>query len=212
MKYNYKDIVLEWIGHDSFKIKVSGKVIYIDPYADGDYRDKADYVIVSHKHYDHCSKEKISEILRDGTLVVSADGCDVDWSNVKIMKEGEVYEDDFLKIYAVPAYNVNKPFHPRGLGNGYVIDISGVKIYFAGDTDLIPEMKDIGDLDIDIALIPISGVYVMDENEAFKAIGLLRPKVVIPMHYDYLEGLEKDPEKFKEKVEREYKDVQVVIL
>ena len=212
--FRYEGMKIFWIGHDSFKLKYGNLVLYLDPFAEGDYSEKADYVLVSHKHYDHCDYKKIKKVLKDNTVVIASESCQeclegID--NVLLMKEYDTYEKD-IAVSSYPAYNINKPYHPRGLGLSYVIDINGIKIYFAGDTDLIPEMKEAGENGIDIALIPISGIYVMNEKEALESLELLKPKIVIPMHYNYLEGLEKDPYVFKEMVEEKYENIKVVVL
>ena len=115
-----------------------------------------------------------------------------------VVRPGDEIEIEGIRIKAVPSYNIGKPFHPKGKGVGYVIEMDGKKIYHAGDTDAIPEMREI---EVDIALLPIGGTYTMDDIEASEAVkNLIKTKVVIPMHYNYLEGLEKDPNRFKELV------------
>ncbi len=209
MAYEYKGIKIEWIGHASFRIR-NEKVIYIDPYAEGEYSEPADIVLVTHEHFDHCAPEKIKLILKPETKIIAPEEAAKKLSNLGVeiirIKPGEEIEIDNTKIKAVHAYNIGKPFHPKGRGVGYIVEISGVRIYHAGDTDVIPEMREI---DVDIALLPIGGTYTMDEEEAVKALDLIKTKIVIPMHYSYLEGLEKDPHHFKELVGEK---AQVIIL
>ncbi len=198
-------INIRWFGHASFEIIGNGKKIFIDPYVVPENIEKADILLITHSHYDHCANiEKVSD---ENTKIVAPADCKDKVGNHKFypVKEGEELEIDGIKIEAVPAYNVNKNFHPRGFGVGYIIDINGFRIYHAGDTDRIPEMKN---FKVDLALLPIGGTYTMDEYEAAKAVEDMKPKYVIPMHYNWLEGLEKDPEKFKELV----KDSKVIIL
>jgi L-ascorbate metabolism protein UlaG (beta-lactamase superfamily) len=116
------------------------------------------------------------------------------------MGPGDTGEFDAIKVWARPAYNLNKTFHKKGDGQvGYVIEINGVRIYHAGDTDNIPELADLKN--IDLALLPVSGVYVMDWQEAVEAVKIIKPKIVIPMHYGNVVGSEDDARKFKEKAE-----------
>ncbi len=191
---------IQWFGHDSFKIETQRRIIYIDPFVLPRNSELADVILITHDHFDHCAPEKVGEIRKSDTIIVTtAKAAEKLQGNVKTLSEGESMELEELKIEAVPAYNINKPFHPRGTGIGFVVTIDNKRIYHAGDTDFIPEMKDLKN--IDVALLPISGTYVMDIDDAVKAVEAIRPKTVMPMHYNYLEGLERDPIEFKRKVE-----------
>ena len=154
---------LHWLGHASFK--VSGEtVVYLDPYLIKK-DEPADVVLVSHNHFDHFSPDDIKKIQKPETVVVATEDCvpKID-GKATIVKPGEKVTVKGLEIEAVPAYNTNKPFHPRENGwVGYVLTVKGRRIYFAGDTDRIPEMKEIK---ADIALLPVSGTYVMTAEEA----------------------------------------------
>ncbi len=199
--FEYDGIRILWIGHASFRIEDS-KVIYIDPYAEGDYSKRADIVLVTHEHFDHCDKEKISRISDENTKIIGPKEAIEKLEGIPgekvVVRPGDEIEIEGIRIKAVPSYNIGKPFHPKGKGVGYVIEMDGKKIYHAGDTDAIPEMREI---EVDIALLPIGGTYTMDDIEASEAVkNLIKTKVVIPMHYNYLEGLEKDPNRFKELV------------
>ncbi|MCD6402740.1 MAG: metal-dependent hydrolase [Candidatus Aenigmarchaeota archaeon] len=200
-EFEYKGVAIEWLGHASFRITDGNKVVYIDPYVLDDNPAKADVVITTHEHFDHCPPDKINEIAKEDTIVVGPRGCGSKLTGIEFhpISEGEEVEIKDLRIKAVPAYNIDKPFHPKGLGIGVVLEINGVKIYHAGDTDFIPEMKNLGE--IDIALLPIGGTYTMDVEDAAKAANVIKPKVVVPMHYNYLEGLERNPEDFKKLVD-----------
>ncbi len=204
------NVEIEWFGHASFKLKGS-VVVYIDPFILPDSVEKADIVLMTHEHFDHCVGDKLGVLAKPDTVVVTTEGCSSKLHGYDVIKvkEGDEVEVKGVKIKAVPAYNVNKHFHPRGLGVGFVVNLDGVKIYHAGDTDVIPEMKDLSSEGIDVALLPIGGTYTMDDVEAAEAVKLIKPKIVIPMHYNSLEGLEKDPTKFKELVGDE---AEVVIL
>jgi len=209
----YDEVKITWLGHASFLIEGDGMYVYIDPYVLPENPPKADIILSTHEHYDHCPDDNIKLLMKDDTLVVCPKGCCMKLSphgiRCQSISEGDVVEHRGVKIEAVPAYNIGKPFHPRGLGVGYIIEIGRVRIYHAGDTDLIPEMKNI---QTDIALLPIGGTYTMDMEDAAKAVSLISPKVVIPMHYNYLKGLERDAKEFEKLVSVYAPDVEVRIL
>jgi L-ascorbate metabolism protein UlaG (beta-lactamase superfamily) len=186
--FTFNNLKITWLNHASFKIKNQGMVIYLDPFKIS-FGEKADLILVTHDHFDHYDERSI-EILKKEETEILIGG--------KNIKEGEEKEVNGVKIKAVPAYNLVKPFHPRGKGVGYLIEIEGKKIYHAGDTDKIPEMAELGE--IDLALLPIGGTYTMNEVEAAEAVKLFSPKKVIPMHYGTLSETIGDPEKFKELV------------
>ncbi len=192
-----KDLV--WLGHDGFCLDAGGKIIYFDPFRLSGNLKAADIILVSHEHYDHCSPGDITKLLKPATIVITEpmaaaklqDGLDI-----RIMRPGEHLRVGDMMVEAVPAYNTNKKFHPRENNwLGFVIDIAGVKIYHAGDTDYIPEMKAI---DADIALLPVSGIYVMTPREAACAAIDIKPQEVIPMHYGSLVGDPTDGHEFKQ--------------
>ncbi len=203
-------IKIHWFGHASFMLEASGKRIYIDPYILPTSPEKADVVLVTHEHFDHCAVENIKRLMKEHTILVTTSGC-ASKCNVpaKTVKEGDKLDMGWLKVEAVPAYNSNKPFHPRGLGVGFVIELNGKRIYHAGDTDFISEMSNIKH--IDVALLPIGGTYTMDIDDAVEAVKAIRPNIAIPMHYNSLKGLERDPSQFKGKVESQT-DTKVVVL
>ena len=180
-----------------------GKKFYIDPYqlSEVSEEDKADYVLLTHSHYDHCSVEDIKKIVKSGTVVI----CPADVQSkmrhvgeveIKIVEPGTVFElVDGLKVEAVSAYNTNKQFHEKEGGwVGVIVDFNGVRVYHAGDSDMIPEMKG---LNVNVALLPVSGTYVMDSGEAVNAVALIRPELAIPMHFGSgIVGTNEDAEKF----------------
>lgn len=187
---------ISWLGHDGFKIAAS-KTIYIDPYELSGKPEGADVICITHDHYDHCSLGDVAKIQGEDTVIVAAENCrgklegDVRW-----VKAGDKVTIDDLTIEAIPAYNVNKRFHPREAGGvGFILTIGGTTIYHAGDTDPIPEMEG---LEVDIAMIPVSGVYVATAEEAVEAANMIRPKIAIPMHYGGIVGSRADAERFKE--------------
>ena len=139
---------ITWLGHASFKLSFDHKVIYIDPYAGEDYTDKADIILVSHGHHDHCSIEKIGRIRVDDTVVLTTQDNRYN-VNGQAIAPGETKDIDGITIKAIPAYNINKQFHEKEHGGiGFIITTDDISIYFAGDTDLIPEMDNLHDISI----------------------------------------------------------------
>lgn len=186
--YQFNNLEIVWLGHASFKIKTPESVIYIDPYNVTD-EEKADLILVTHNHFDHKDEKSIEALSKSETEILVGG---------ETILEGDKKEAGGIKVEAVPAYNPNKSFHPRGKGVGFVIEIDRQKIYHAGDTDKIPEMANLGE--IDLALLPIGGTYTMDAEEAAEAVKMIKPKKVIPMHYGTLAETPGQPEKFKELV------------
>lgn len=192
------------IAHDTFRIAGS-KVVYIDPFK-VTKNDEADVVLISHEHFDHLSLEDLQKVIFPGTTIVASSHCRDGLKNVKVkaiyyLDPGGKHLVGTVEINGLPAYNVNKfrepgkPFHPKGeKGLGFLIKIDGTTVYHAGDTDVIPEMKSIH---CDIALLPVSGTYVMTAEEAAEAAAIIKPKIAVPMHYGAIVGSDADAEKFK---------------
>ena len=187
---------MKWLGHDTFKIESGGKVIYTDPFQLKEGLPKADLILITHEHYDHCSPDDVRKITKDGTVIVAPGDCEGKLTgNVRMVKPGDRLTEMGVDIEAVPAYNTNKQFHPKFQSwVGYIFTLEGKRIYLAGDTDRIPEMKGFR---CDIALLPVSGTYVMTAEEAAKAAEDINPEVAVPMHYASIVGTEDDAEKFK---------------
>ena len=201
----FQNITLEWKGHAGFLIVGGGKNIYIDPYKlkPGSGSEKADIILITHSHYDHCSIEDLTRIIKNGSVVICPADCSSKLSklqeniDVKIMEPGQEQEIEGIKIKAVPAYNISKDFHPKNeYWNGYIIEVENKKIYHAGDTDLIPEMQNLSDINIDLALLPVGGTYTMNADEAARAAFLIKPKKAIPMHFGEVVGSREDAERF----------------
>ena len=187
-----------WLGHDAFRIDGS-RTVYFDPY-DISAGPNADLILITHEHFDHCSPEDVKRVQADHTVLVAEPDSSRKLSgDVRVVHPGDRLEVQGVVIHAVPSYNVDKAFHPREKGwVGYILEMDGARIYHAGDTDLIPEMKD---LDVDIALLPVSGTYVMNWEQAVKAAEVLHPALAIPMHYGTVVGDDQDALHFKDALE-----------
>ena len=194
------------IGHDTFRIDTD-KIIYFDPYQISSGKT-ADLILISHEHFDHCSPDDVAAIQGTQTVIVTEkDSAKKLRGDVRIVKPGDSIVVNGITVEAVPSYNTNKKFHPKGNGwLGFIVEVDGVRIYHAGDTDHIPEMKT---LNVDIALLPVSGTYVMTAEEAVKAALDISPKVAIPMHYGSVVGGDEDALRFKKALEGK---IEVVIL
>ncbi len=203
-----KDI--HWLGHDAFRIS-GEKVIYTDPFKlkSTSLQQKADIILITHEHRDHCSPDDVKTIQSPRTVIVTTASCAAKLTgNIKTVKPGDVVEVEGIRIEAVPAYNIGKNYHPRERGDvGYIFTVKGRRVYLAGDTDHIPEMKTFRD--IHIALLPVSGTYVMTEKEAVRAALDIRPDIAIPMHYGTIVGTRMNAEVFAEDLKGK---VEVVIL
>ena len=184
-----------WLGHDSFRL-TGEKVVYIDPWKLADGAEKADVILVTHDHYDHYSKDDIAKISKTDTVVVAPQVVAQKLGGkVTLVKAGDTVNANGVNIEVVPAYNVNKNNHPKSAGHvGYIVTLNGKRIYHTGDVDLMPEMTQIK---CDIALLPVSGTYVMTATEAAEAANTLKPALAIPMHYDSGIGTRADAEEFK---------------
>jgi len=202
-----ESIDLNWLGHAGFQIKDGKSVIYVDPYkiSNSASEEKADYIFISHSHYDHCSIQDIEKLIKDGTVVVIPADCQskvirfVPKIQIKLMEPGQKIDGGDFLVESVKAYNIDKGFHPADEGwMGYVFDFGNVSVYHSGDSDLIPEMKEINRENL-IALLPIGGTYTMNVEEAVKAAEYVKSKITIPMHYGEIVGSEQDAELFMKK-------------
>jgi len=183
-----------WLGHSSIKIK-GDKTVYIDPWKLRDY-DPADLILISHSHGDHLSPGDVEKIHKDDTVIITTEDCAAQLSgDVRVVKPGDEIQVGEIKVEAVPSYNTNKAFHPRqNKWVGFIITMEGSRIYYCGDTDFIPEMKEI---EADIMIVPVGGTYTMTAEEAAEAVNLIKPGVSIPVHYGDIVGSIKDAKKFK---------------
>ena len=185
---------IHWLGHDSFRLDAD-KTIYIDPYQLRAGLPKADLILITHQHRDHFSPADIERLRKPGTSIVAIAKVAKDVKgDVHVVKPGSILMVQGVQIEAVPAYNTNKKFHPRAAGHvGFIVTVDGKRIYHAGDTDVIPEMAE---FKVDVALLPVSGTYVMTADEAIEAVKLIKPGVAIPMHYGAIVGGPSDAERF----------------
>ena len=202
----HSGVTFQWLGHDGFKVSHEGKTIYFDPYKlKSQHKKDADLVLISHNHFDHLSVEDLARVTDTNTHIVAAKECvsklkGISAAEVKGVAPGEKLTVQGIAIEAVPAYNVNKTFHPKSDGKvGFVVTVNGLRIYHAGDTDVIPQMEVINP---DVALVPVSGTYVMTAQEAAKCVNeILKPKqLAIPMHYGTIVGSESDAKTFSQLV------------
>ena len=184
------DLTITFIGHGTLMFQFGGKVIHVDPvgrYADYARLPQADVILVTHEHHDHLDKQAIGRITKKGTLLALTDACAKRIGHGVVMKNGDTKTFKGLKVEAVPAYNVvhmrspGRPFHPKGVGNGYVITFGDKRVYVAGDTENIPEMAKLAN--IDIAFLPMNLPYTMTPEMVAEAVRVIEPKIVYPYHF-----------------------------
>jgi len=196
---------LEWLGHAAFRIVVGRSAVYIDPYRIPEDAPPADLILITHGHYDHFSPQDVERLSkRDTWLVGPAAVAERVSGQVHRIGPGEEIDDELVRglhVSAVAAYNTSKrdgdgkPFHPRDAGwVGYDLNVRGERLYHSGDTDVIPEMDSV--TGVDVALLPVSGVYVMTAQEAAEAARRIQPRVAVPMHWGSHIGTERDARTF----------------
>ncbi|MDD5700174.1 MAG: MBL fold metallo-hydrolase [Candidatus Nanoarchaeia archaeon] len=201
-------VEIEWLGHSGFMIKSpDNKIIYIDPYSINENSEKADLILITHSHHDHCSIADINKIIKPNSRVVITADCQskIMKTNIPIKIEitepGQEFDFGNIRISSIPAYNKDKSFHPQDESwVGYIIKINGTTVYHAGDTDVIPEMQKLtghkkngSEL---IVLLPIGGRFTMNVEEALEAAKIIKPNIAIPMHYGSIVGSREDAEEF----------------
>ena len=184
------DLEITFIGHGSLMLKFGGKIIHVDPFSKlVDYATlpKADLVFITHEHQDHLDPVALQLVTTAKTVVVLTEKCAEKAPGGIIMKNGDVRQVEGLKVEAVPAYNLvhkrdtGQPFHPKGVGNGYVLTFADKRLYVAGDTENVPEMARLKG--IDIAFLPMNLPYTMTPEMVADAARSFRPKVLYPYHY-----------------------------
>lgn len=191
---------IEVLCHSSIRI-CRDKTIYFDPFKiDKNYND-ADLIFITHDHYDHYSKEDIEKVKKEDTIIIAPkdlsskileDGFNEE--NTILVKPNETKIVKGIKIETIPAYNVNKQFHPKENGwVGYIIEIEEIKYYIAGDTDLNEDNKKVK---CDVAFVPVGGTFTMDFKEAAQLVNEIKPKIAVPIHYGSIVGTDEDANNF----------------
>ena len=195
--------------HSSIKIN-EGKIIYFDPFKINKQYNDADIIIITHDHYDHYSEEDIDKVIKPDTTIVIPEGMQVKLlkkgvknSNIITVEPEKTYVVEGLKFETIPAYNINKAFHPKDNGwVGYILEIDGIRYYIAGDTDITEENKRVK---CDIAFVPVGGTYTMDFKEAAELVNEIKPKVAVPIHYGSIVGTSEDAINFQKLLNPEIK-------
>ncbi len=189
IKTSSGDLVITFIGHGSLMLTFDGKVVYVDPYsklADYGKLPKADIILITHEHRDHLDPAAIEKIRTERTQIVLTEIGAKQLGAGTVMKNGDVRTVDGLTVEAVPAYNIvhkresGEPFHPKGNGNGYVITFGDKRVYVAGDTENVPEMKSLKN--IDVAFLPMNLPYTMTPEMVSDAAKSFKPKILYPYH------------------------------
>src|SRR5918999_1896396 len=199
---------IEWLGHASFRIRVGRATVYIVPYRVPEGPRAADLILITHGHYDHFSPQDVERLSKRETwLVGPATVAERVSGQVHRIEPGEMLDDELVRglhVTAVAAYNTSKRdadgrlFHPRDAGwLGYELNVRGERLYHSGDNDVIPEMDSV--TGVDVALLPVSGVYVMTAQEAAEAARRIQPRVAVPMHWGEHIGTEQDARTFAER-------------
>lgn len=178
------DLKITFLGHGTLMFTFQDKVIHVDPWTDqADYTKlpKADLILVTHEHFDHLDPEAIRMLRKESTVIIGNASCQGKVPGLKVMKNGDREKILGLEIEAVPAYNLTKAFHPRGVGNGYVITFADKRVYVAGDTENIPEMKNLKN--IVVAFLPMNQPYTMTPQQVAEAARWFKPAILYPYHY-----------------------------
>lgn len=176
-------VEVKWYGHSTIKLEYNSRSLFIDPY--NIHADKADYILITHYHPSHFSINDVNKLRKENTIIITPVNCpDEILGTVISMKPNSSVTLHDIKITAIPAYNLGgKPYHPRSNNwVGYIIEMKNTRIYHSGDTDEIPEMKNIKN--IDLAFLPVSGRSVMNSRKAAEAASKFKPKLVMPIHWE----------------------------
>lgn len=184
------DLTITFIGHGTLMFNFKGKVIHVDPWSNlADYAQmpKADLILITHEHRDHLDVNAVNALLKNGTVSVVTETCAKSVKGGVIMKNGDIKSVEGLEIEAVPAYNLvhmrsaGQPFHPKGIGNGYVVRFGDKRVYVAGDTENTPQMKQLKN--IDVAFLPMNLPYTMTPEMVADAAKAFKPAILYPYHY-----------------------------
>ena len=182
------DLKITFLGHASLAFAYQGNVIYVDPVGnpsgtpvDYSMMPKADIILVTHEHFDHLDPKAIGVLRQKGTKIILTKACGEKVSTGSVLQNGQQTTVEKIKIEAVPAYNLVQKFHPKGVGNGYVLNFDKTRVYVAGDTENTPEMKQLKN--IDIAFLPMNLPYTMTPDMVADAAKAFQPKILYPYHY-----------------------------
>ena len=184
------NLEITFVGHGTLMFKYNNLIIHIDPvsnFADFSEMPKADIILVTHQHGDHLDPKAIEKIKTDKTKIFCNEASSASLPGAKVLKNGDETTADGIKIEAVPAYNIvhktssGNYYHPKGVGNGYVLTFGDKKVYVAGDTENVPEMKNLKN--IDIAFLPMNVPYTMTPEMVADAVKMFNPKILYPYHY-----------------------------
>lgn len=205
---------VEVLCHSSIRINKE-KVIYIDPFKINKNYNDADIIFITHDHYDHYSEEDIDKVIKeDTTIVISKDLLKkllkkgINKNAIIVAEPNKEYETQGINFNTIPAYNINKKFHPKENNwLGYIITINNVKYYVAGDTDITDENRKVK---CDVAFVPVGGTYTMDFKEAAQLINEIKPKIAVPIHYGSIVGTEQDARNFINLLNSEIKGVILI--
>lgn len=185
--YGKNKLSITFLGHASLMFDFNGTIIYVDPvqqYANFDTMPKADLILITHNHSDHLDKGAIAKIQKKGTKFILNKASFDELKEGTVLANGQSWEGLGIKVDAVPAYNTtpgHTQYHPKGRDNGYVLTLSGKRVYIAGDTEDIPEMANLKN--IDIAFLPMNQPYTMTPEQVAHAVKMIKPKIVYPYHY-----------------------------
>lgn len=190
IKTSAGDLRITFVGHGTLMFNFGGKVIHVDPFsalADYNLLPKADLILLTHEHKDHLDLKALNTVRTEKTVVVLTETCAKQVQGGIVMMNGDVKTVEGLKIKAMPAYNIvhkrdtGQPFHPKGVGNGYIISFGDKRVYVAGDTENVPEMK--GLKNIDIAFLPMNLPYTMTPEMVAEGAKAFKPKILYPYHF-----------------------------
>ena len=190
IKTSAGDLKITFVGHGTLMFNFGGKVIHVDPFsalADYNVLPKADLILLTHEHRDHLDLKALKTVRTEKTVVVLTETCAKQVQGGIVMMNGDMKTVEGLKIEAVPAYNIvhkrdtGQPFHPKGVGNGYIITFGDKRVYVAGDTENVPEMK--GLKNIDIAFLPMNLPYTMTPEMVAEGAKAFKPKILYPYHF-----------------------------
>jgi L-ascorbate metabolism protein UlaG (beta-lactamase superfamily) len=184
------ELKIFFLGHGTLYFELGDMIIHVDPiYRYANYKEmpKADLILVTHEHGDHLDKNAIEDITKENTVIILTEKCKETIADGQVMKNGDIQTVHGIKIEAVPAYNIvhliqgEFPYHPKGVGNGYILTFGDKRVYVAGDTENTPEMKAL--TNIDIAFLPMNLPYTMSPEMVADAAKAFRPKILYPYHF-----------------------------